>query len=77
MRRYRALFNDVRFRRAMSLALDRDELNEVYFLGLGRPTAATIHSTARFYKPQWQWLWAEHDPEQAGRLLDEVGPDRA
>ena len=38
-----------------------------------RPTAATIHSTARFYKPQWQWLWAEHDPEQAGRLLDEVG----
>ena len=70
---YRALFNDVRFRRAMSLALDRDELNEVYFLGLGRPTAATIHSTARFYKPQWQYLWAEHDPEQAGRLLDEVG----
>ena len=70
---YRALFNDVRFRRAMSLALDRDELNEVYFLGLGRPTAATIHSTARFYKPEWQWLWAEHDPEQAARLLDEVG----
>ena len=34
---------------------------------------AQIHSTARFYKPQWQWLWAEHDPEQAGRLLDEVG----
>ena len=71
--KYRALFNDVRFRRAMSLALDRDELNEVYFLGLGRPTAATIHSTARFYKPEWQWLWAEHDPEQAARLLDEVG----
>ena len=57
----------------MSLALDRDELNEVYFLGLGRPTAATIHSTARFYKPQWQWLWAEHDPEQAARLFDEAG----
>ena len=40
---------------------------------MGRPTAATIHSTARFYKPEWQYLWAEHDPEQAGRLLDEVG----
>ena len=49
---YRALFNDIRFRRAMSLALDRNELNEVYYLGLGRPTAATIHSTARFYKPE-------------------------
>ena len=46
-----AQFNDVRFRRAMSLALDGDELNEVYFLGLDRPTAVTIHSTARFYKP--------------------------
>ena len=48
---YRALFNDVRFRRAMSLPLDRDELNEVYFLGLGRPTAATIHSTAPLLQP--------------------------
>ena len=37
------------------------------------PTTATIHSTARFYKPEWLWLWAEHEPEQAGRLLDEVG----
>ena len=52
--KYRALLQDVRFRRAMAVALDRDELNEVYFLGLGRPTAATIHSGARFYKPEWQ-----------------------
>ena len=72
---YRALFNDVRFRRAMSLALDRDELNEVYFLGLGRPTAATIHSTARFYKPLWLWGRARsrtgRPPARRG------GPDRA
>ena len=73
--KYRALLNDVRFRRAMSVALDRDELNEVYFLGLGRPTAATIHSGARFYKPEWQTLWATYDPDLANQLLDEVGLD--
>ena len=63
----------MRLRRAMSLALDRDELSEVYFLGLGQPTAATVHSTARFYLPVRQWLWAEHDPVHAGRRFDEVG----
>ena len=72
---YRALLLDVRFRRAMSVALDRDELNEVYFLGLGRPTAATIHSDARFYRPEWQYLWANYDPDLANQLLDEVGLD--
>ena len=59
----------------MSVALDRDELNEVYFLGLGRPTAATIHSDARFYRPEWQTLWATYDPDLANQLLDEVGLD--
>jgi peptide/nickel transport system substrate-binding protein len=72
---YRALLQDVRFRRAMSVALDRDELNEVYFLGLGRPTAATIHSGARFYRPEWQTLWATYDPDLANQLLDEIGLD--
>ena len=73
--KYRALMQDVRFRRAMSVALDRDELNEVYFLGLGRPTAATIHSGARFYRPEWQTLWATYDPDLANQLLDEIGLD--
>ena len=73
--KYRALLNDARFRRAMSVALDRDELNEVYFLGLGRPTAATIHSDARYYKPEWQYLWATYDPDLANQLLDEIGLD--
>ena len=73
--KYRALLQDVRFRRAMAVALDRDELNEVYFLGLGRPTAATIHSGARFYKPEWQTLWATYDPDLASQMLDEIGLD--
>ena len=73
--KYRVLLQDVRFRRAMAVALDRDELNEVYFLGLGRPTAATIHSGARFYKPEWQTLWATYDPDLASQMLDEIGLD--
>lgn len=65
----------MRFRGA-SLDLDCDELNEV-LLGLGRPTAATIQSAVRCYKPEWQWLRAEHDPERAGQPARGGGPERA
>ena len=32
---WRELFRDVRFRRALSLAIDRSEINQVIYLGLG------------------------------------------
>lgn len=69
----RGLFRDVRFRRAMSLAINRDEINEVRFFGLGMPRAATIHSTVSYWKPEWGTAWADYDPGQANKLFDQVG----
>src|SRR5262245_33345648 len=36
-REWRKLFRDVRFRRALSMAIDRDELNQVIYIGLATP----------------------------------------
>src|SRR6185436_3704748 len=39
---WRGLFRDVRVRRALSLAIDRHEINMAVFYGLGTPSADTV-----------------------------------
>ena len=67
------LFRDVRFRQAMSLAINREEINEIVFLGQGTIRQATINETASFYKQEWGDHFAQYDPDQANALLDELG----
>ena len=69
----RDLFQDVRFRRAMSLALDREEINEVLFFGLGKPRQWTLISASVLYEPRFAEAYAEFDPDTANKLLDEMG----
>lgn len=71
-----AIFSDVRFRQAMSLGINRDEINELVFLGQGTIRQATINETASFYKPEWGEAFAQHDIERANALLDEIGLDK-
>ncbi|OJF92354.1 ABC transporter substrate-binding protein [Pararhizobium antarcticum] len=70
---WRKLFWDVRVRRALSLAIDRHEINMVSFFGLGRESADTILPESPLYKPEYGAAWSMHDPDQANALLDEVG----
>ncbi|MEO8244892.1 MAG: ABC transporter substrate-binding protein, partial [bacterium] len=42
----REIYNDVRFRSAMSRAINRDEMNQSLYFGLGTPAAATINPKA-------------------------------
>ena len=49
----REVYQDVRFRRALSLAIDRDEINKIAYFGLGVPRAATLNPSTSFYKPEW------------------------
>jgi peptide/nickel transport system substrate-binding protein len=68
------LFSDVRWNRAMSLALNRDEINQALCFGLCQPTqGAPVHRTVSFAKPEWYTRDIEYDPDAANALLDEIG----
>ncbi len=70
---WRKLMRDVRFRRALSLAIDRDELNQVVYLGLAKPSNNTVMERSELFKPAYATKWANYDPKMANKLLDEVG----
>jgi peptide/nickel transport system substrate-binding protein len=69
----REIFQDVRFRQAMSVAINRDEINDLVFDGYGTPTQATVNRAASFYDPAWGEAFAQYDPDLANQLLDEMG----
>ena len=70
----RKVFGDLRFRQAMSLAINRDELNDVAFLGLGTPQQYIGFSPApKFVDAKWKNHYINYDPAEANKLLDQVG----
>jgi peptide/nickel transport system substrate-binding protein len=69
----RKTFRDVRFRRALSVAINRNEIAETLFFGLATPAQLTAHPTSRAHKPEYEKSWAQHDPDLANKLLDEAG----
>jgi peptide/nickel transport system substrate-binding protein len=70
---WRKLMRDVRFRRALSLGIDRSELNEVVYIGLAKPSNNTVMERSELFKSDYAKKWAQYDPKLANKLLDEVG----
>ena len=73
---WRALMRNANFRRALSLATDREQINEFLFFGFGRPGNDTVLEESPLYKPDYQLRWARFDIEQANQLLDDIGLSR-
>ena len=70
----RELFGDVRFRRAMSHAVDREEINELVYQGLaGAPSQFAPAEDSPYYNPELTSSYVEYDPERTRELLDEMG----
>jgi len=70
----RKVFGDVRFRKAMSIAMNRDEINEVVYFGLGKPAQYIAFSpTPSFVSEELENYATMFDPAAANALLDEVG----
>ncbi|VAX12438.1 Oligopeptide ABC transporter, periplasmic oligopeptide-binding protein, partial [hydrothermal vent metagenome] len=70
----RKVFGDLRFRKAMSLAINRNEINEVAYFGQGVPKQYIAFSpTPDFVDPKWLQYEAQFDPAQANALLDQIG----
>jgi peptide/nickel transport system substrate-binding protein len=70
---WQALMRDVRFRRALSLAIDRRTLNNALWFGLGQEGNNTVRPESALYEERDRMAWAHYDPERAGKLLDEIG----
>lgn len=69
----RKLFQDVRFRQALSLAINREEINKILFFGLGVPMQAAIPPGSAYYDKAWAQAYAQYDPGRAKILLDAMG----
>ena len=69
----RRIFQDVRFRRAMSLAINREEINDIVYFGYGVPRQLTVVPASRYFEPEFATAWAEFDPARARALFDEMG----
>jgi peptide/nickel transport system substrate-binding protein len=63
----------VRFRRALSLGIDRHEINQGIFGGLAREGANSVLSESPLYRPAFQNAYAQFDLDGANKLLDEIG----
>jgi peptide/nickel transport system substrate-binding protein len=73
---WRALLRDVRFRRALSLAIDRSSVNQVLYFGLASESNDTVVPESPLYRKEYQTRWAKYDRKGAIKLLDEIGLKR-
>jgi peptide/nickel transport system substrate-binding protein len=70
---WRGLIRDIRFRRALSLAVNRHEINEVIYFGLALEGQNTLLPRSPLYDKAYRQAWAQYDPGEANRLLDLIG----
>ena len=69
------IFSDVRFRQAISLAIDREEIVETIYFGQASPMQATPAdpNTVKFVTEQHLNAFIDFDPSRAKKLLDQMG----
>jgi len=65
------------FRHALSMGIDRDQLNESFWLGLGTPgSTAPAETTLYSPGPEWRKKWCTLDVKASTDLLDKIGLDK-
>jgi peptide/nickel transport system substrate-binding protein len=69
--------NTADFRRALSLGIDRDQINETFWLGTGTPSTVVPADNNKYNPgPQYRTLWATYDVKKANEMLDKIGLDK-
>ena len=74
--RYRELLwgrGERRFVRALSHAIDRQQMNEAIYFGRGVPSQVTAHPSSRWHERRFAEAHLRYDPDYARALLDELG----
>ncbi len=70
---WRSVLQDARFRQALSLGVNRHEINMVTFFGLGQEVADSPLRQSPLFDERFAKAWASFDPDMANKLLDQVG----
>lgn len=70
---WRSLMRNVDFRRALSLAVNRNDINETIYFGLAIEGNNTILPESPLYREDYTTKWATFDPDRANELLDGLG----
>ncbi len=60
-------------RQALNIAINRDEINQIVWNGLGKPRQASPVGGSPEYDPEFEVKWTEYDPARANILLDNEG----
>lgn len=69
----RKIFNDIRFRQATSLAINREEISKTVFYGKVSPWTATVTPDWAGFEDWMGTYYAEYNPQKANEVLDEMG----
>ncbi len=70
---WQSVIRDVRFRRALSLSIDRRMINRALYFGLAREGGMTVLERSPLFEEAHLASWAAYDPAMANELLDEMG----
>lgn len=70
---WRAVLNDRRFRHALSLAINRHQINQVVYFGLAHQSGNTVLPESPLFKKDYAQAWSQHNPYIANQLLDAMG----
>jgi peptide/nickel transport system substrate-binding protein len=68
----RALFQDVRFREALSISVDRNLINATLMSGQSKPAQAAPAEGSSSYDAEWTNKWTEFNVDKANSILDEI-----
>ena len=70
-------FNTRDFRRALALGINREQINETFFLGIGVVgSVAPAESNPYSPGPEYRTRWATYNPAEANQMLDTIELDK-
>jgi peptide/nickel transport system substrate-binding protein len=69
---WRQAFRDVRLRRALSLSINRHQINQVLYYGLALESGNSVLPQSSLFDENFR-CWCQYDPKLANALLDEMG----
>lgn len=70
------IINHPNFVKALSVAIDREEINESLYYGLAKMGPLTVMPNSKYYKPEYGEAYSKFDKDLANKLLDEMGLDK-